>query len=57
VLPRPVELILTSWGAFVPRELGFVKPPPPPPSFYNNGFGNIVRLGAIGEDTIIGYTI
>ena len=38
------------------RELGFVRPPPDPPSFYNDGFGNIVRLDANGEETIIGYT-
>jgi hypothetical protein len=39
------------------RELGFVRPLPPLPSFYNNGFGYIVRLEASREETIIGYTI
>jgi hypothetical protein len=39
------------------RELGFVRPLLPPPSFYNNGFGYIVRLEASGEETIIGYII
>ena len=39
------------------RELGFIRLLPPPPSFYNNGFGHIVRSEASGEETIIGYTI
>ena len=38
------------------RELGFVRLLPNPPLFYDNGFGNIVRLDANREETIIGCT-
>jgi hypothetical protein len=38
------------------RELGFVRPLPNFPLFYNNGFGNIVRLDTNEEEIIIGYT-
>ena len=38
------------------RELGFVRPLPNPPLFYDNGFGNIVRLDTNREETIIRYT-
>jgi hypothetical protein len=38
------------------RELGFVRLLPNPSLFYNNGFGNIVRLDTNREETIIGYT-
>jgi hypothetical protein len=38
------------------RELGFARPLPNPPLFYDNGFGNIVRLDTNREEIIIGYT-
>ena len=38
------------------RELGFIRPLPNPPLFYNNGFGNIVRLDTNREEIIIRYT-
>jgi hypothetical protein len=38
------------------RELGFTRPPLNPPLFYNNGFGNIVRLDTNREEITIRYT-
>jgi hypothetical protein len=38
------------------RELGFTRPPPNPPSFYDDSFGNIVRLDTNEEETTIRYT-
>jgi len=38
------------------RELGFVRLLPNPPLFYDNGFGNIVRLDTNREEIIIRYT-
>jgi hypothetical protein len=36
--------------------MGFAKPPKAPySSFYDNGFGHIVRLDPNGTKTIIGY--
>jgi hypothetical protein len=37
--------------------MGFAKPPKVPYlSFYDNGFGYIVKLDLDGTETIIGYT-
>jgi hypothetical protein len=38
------------------RELGFTRLPPNPSLFYNNGFGNIVRLDTNREEITIRYT-
>ena len=38
------------------RECGFIEPPRGYPSFYDDGFGHIVRLDTDGAETIIGYT-
>jgi len=37
------------------RELGFARLPPNPPSFYDNSFGNIVRLDTNREEITIRY--
>ncbi len=54
------DIWVKEWGEFHvrewARECGFIDPPRGHPSFYNDGFGNIVRLDTDGTETIIGYT-
>ena len=58
--PRYEEEWVSEFGdmrvEILARELRFTRLPPNPPLFYDNGFGNIVRLDTNGEEITIRYT-